>query len=168
MKIIIIVDIVITLTTKLKMSMLMKLNFILTQPPSTKKQNLLEQILPLLYEEVIQGKLSAIWINAINNDNDDDDDDDDDDFITIHENKQIHINITSNAGKTLLTKIIRFIINRPKEQRQFLFFIILKNENINIRKLLLNHNKNISNSLFTFMMRSFIVINQQLYENIFQ
>lgn len=146
------------------MSMLMKLNFILTQQPPLEKQKLLEQILPLLKQEIIHGKLSKIWVIKNNND-----------FISIYNNEDIEININDDIGKTLLTKIIYFIIKRIEEKeetQQHIFFFILKSEYINIRKILWNHNNNndLKNNfeLFIFMMRSFVIINQQQYENIFQ
>ena len=140
------------------MSLLMKLNYILTQQPAL--ENSLEQILLLLSKDIIQGELSKIWI--ISND---------DYFITIYNDKHIQININDNMGKTVLMKIISFIIKKEKKKRQYPFFFIVRQENINIRNILWNNSKTqLKNNfkLFTFMMQSFIIVNQHQYENYFQ
>ena len=140
------------------MSLLMKLNYILTQQPAL--ENSLEQILLLLSKDIIQGELSKIWI--ISND---------DYFITIYNDKHIQININDNMGKTVLMKIISFIIKKEKKKHQYPFFFIVRQENINIRNILWNNSKTqLKNNfkLFTFMMQSFIIVNQHQYENYFQ
>ena len=152
------------------MSMLTNLNFILNQTsPLLKKQDLLQQILPLLSNEIIHGKLSKIWITNDNNNNNNNNNKNN--FISIYDNEYIQININDDMGKTLLTKIIYFIIKRIEQQEQYMFFIVLNTETINLRKILWNHNKKLlknNSELFKFMMRSFLIVNQRQYENCFQ
>ena len=132
----------------------MKLKFILTQNTTLKEENLLDQIIQVLKFDIIHGKLSQIWLTN----------DKEKEFIMINNDKDknyIQININNNMGKILLTKIMCFTIQREKNQP---FFIILTKDDINIRKILFNFNKNICNiKLFKILMRSFIIITQQQY-----
>ena len=158
MTIMIISIVLIVIPSTFKMCLLTKLNSILTQQPPLEKQLLLKQILLLLKNEIILGQLSKIWITFNNKDN----------FITIYNYRDIQVNLRKKEGKDLLTCIISFIIDRLNNNDIFLF--ILKNENINVRKILATHNKNIfrnEEKLFTYMMRSFVIVNQQVYKDIF-
>ena len=141
--------------------------FIMTQKTLPKKQNLLDQILPILRDDIILGKLLNIWItnykdNLVDND-----------FI-IANNENIEINIYNDIGKILLIRIIFNIIEREKNRNHFPpFFFILKGKNINVRKRLYNYfKKHIDNNevdifnTFEYLMTYFIIINSRQY-NIF-
>ena len=162
---IILATIVTMLTPKISTSM--TLDFILTQKTAVKKQNLLEPILLLLKKEFIQVKLSRILIVCEGTDSDYEENN----FIKIENNSNhnyyIQINIGNNIGKTLLTKIIGFIINYHNKDNHTPFFLIVKKENINVRKILYNHNKKLIHyKLFTYMMRSFAIITHHQYNSL--
>ena len=152
-------------TLAFKMSLSMKLKYILTRKIILKKENLLEQIVQVFKSEIIQGKLSQIWITndkdkefiIINNENNNNNNN--------NENNYIQINVNNNLGKILLTKCICFIFKRCKDNPHYpCFLIILKKDDVNVRKIFFNYNKGIcSPKLFKIMMRSFIIINQQQY-----
>ena len=144
----------------LKISMSMKLKSILTLKSVLKKENLLEEIVQQLKLEIIQGKLLQIWIVKEKNE----------EFITImnnddnNNNNDIQINISCLMGKNLLTKIICAITKRNKKTNYPPFFIVLKKDDINVRKTFLKFNKKVCDfNFFKFLMRCFIIVNQQQY-----
>lgn len=144
------------------MSLLMKLNFILIQKPVPKEQYMLEQILLILKELIIQEKLSRLWITCEGNSNDNEEEENN--FIKIikrENNYYIQINVGNNTGKNLLTKIICLVSNHYNN-KYFPFLLILEKENINLRKILYNYNisKIRDSKTFTFMMRSFVIVNR--------
>ena len=155
-----------------KMSMLMKLKYILTQNVSQKQpENFLEKIYQELESEIYVGNISKIWIIK-NKDDDDDDDDDDDNQIGIKiksEENRIQINIGTKMGKDILSKII-FTYLKKNHVSDLIF--IIKRDDINIKKIFYNHNRevfkqnNIENKYIEFIMRSFIIITERMHKNL--
>lgn len=80
----------------------------------------------------------------------------------------LQINLSNDIGKTLLIKLICLIINYYKHPKNNPFIIIVKRGiNINIRKTILNFIKDsklCKLRVFEPMMRSFVIVDQYVYE----
>ena len=87
-------------------------------------------------------------------------------IIKINEKNNVEVNIYNDNGKLILTKIICFIsMRKNKEFPPFL--IVLKKDNINLRKIILKFNKkkiNNNNNIdtFNYLMQSFLIVTPQM------
>ena len=109
-----------------------------------------QRILSDLENKIIHGQLCQIWITMYKSD--------DNNIIKINDKNNVEVNIYNDNGKLILTKIICFISMRKNKEFPP-FFIVLKKDNINLRKKILEFNKKkINIDTFNYLMQSFLIV----------
>ena len=124
---------------------------ILQSENNLSKLEVCETVLHCIDDDLNQRNVSIIWI--INDKNFE--------YIEINYNNNIQINIGKLNGRNLLIKIICFSSKKNKP-----IYLIVKKDNINIRKILYRSMK-IQNQekIFNHLMTCFIILTENLYKS---
>ena len=117
------------------------------------KLELFKQSIQYIEYNFIQRNLSMIWIIKDKNNKK---------YIEKDYDNNIQINVGNLTGKKLLVKFICFISIRNKS---YPVYFILKNYNINIRKIVFSYMTTEKNKekIFKYMMTFFIILTENLY-----